>query len=164
MRQNIVGERRRISRDSFFPTIERFFSLDGTKGVKAICKVVKDRLSGENVWWCNRRFQFSRHQEALHQMQLLKAHGPEGLPTMFYQKFWHILSRYVKKFALDVLNNGKCPENLNRNFIFLISKGKNPHSPKDFRPISLCNITMKIITKFIANRLKHLLPGSIDEK
>ncbi|WJX74258.1 hypothetical protein P8452_57931 [Trifolium repens] len=40
----------------------------------------------------------------------------------------------------------------------------NPSSPKQFRPISLCNVTLKIVTKTIANRIKCILPDVVDEE
>lgn len=40
-------------------------------------------------------------------------------------------------------------------------KVKNPTTPGDFRLISLCNVTFKIITKTIANRTKHILDNII---
>ena len=45
----------------------------------------------------------------------------------------------------------------------LIQKVKNPPHASEFRPISLCNVVFKIITKTIANRLKCILPHIIDE-
>lgn len=70
----------------------------------------------------------------------------------------------VSKLVLDILNNERSPEDIKRTFIVLIPKCKNPSTPKDFRPISLCNVVMKIVTKTIANRLKHTLPSVVDEE
>ncbi|CAI8612926.1 unnamed protein product [Vicia faba] len=62
----------------------------------------------------------------------------------------------------DVLNNGKELSELNHTFIGLIPKCKNSKVPKDFWPISMCNVVMKLVTKTIANHIKHILPDIID--
>ncbi|XP_043717788.1 uncharacterized protein LOC122665701 [Telopea speciosissima] len=48
---------------------------------------------------------------------------------------------------------------LNKTFICVIPKVKAPESADNFRPISLCNIAFKIITKLIAERLN----GALDQ-
>lgn len=97
-------------------------------------------------------------------MHPLRAPGPDGLPALFFQKYWHIVGSEVITFALGILNEAKSPECINKTFIALILKCKNPSSPSQFRPISLCNVVMKIVTKSIANRLKPILPEIVDEE
>lgn len=46
----------------------------------------------------------------------------------------------------------------------LIPKCKKPSFPKEFRPISLCNVVMTIVTKTVANRIKVVLREVIDEE
>ena len=53
--------------------------------------------------------------------------------------------------------NGHMLKDINKKFIMLISESDNLGSTNHFRPISLCNICYKIITKILANRVKHLL-------
>ena len=53
---------------------------------------------------------------------------------------------------------------LNATFLTLIPKYEGDDSPDKFKPISLCNVIYKIITKVIVNRLKPLLLGLISLK
>ena len=53
---------------------------------------------------------------------------------------------------------------LNATFLTLIPKYEGDDSPDKFKPISLCNVIYKIITKVIVNRLKFLLLGLISHE
>ena len=60
----------------------------------------------------------------------------------------------VVNAVLDYLNGGLMVPEINYTHIVLIPKIKSPQKISDFRPISLCNVIYKIISKVLANRLK----------
>ena len=63
--------------------------------------------------------------------------------------------------VLNFLNSGIMLPEINYTHIILIPKIKSPERISDFRPISLCNVIYKIISKVLANRLKLILPSLI---
>ena len=81
--------------------------------------------------------------------------------ALFHQKFWHIVGTDITNVVLDFLNTGVMLPELNYTHIVLIPKVKSPEKMSDFKPISLCNVIYKIISKMLANRLKLILPQLI---
>jgi hypothetical protein len=106
-------------------------------------------FTGEDMW------------AALESIGDLKTPGADGMPSIFYKKFWPIVGDYVKSEVLNVLNGGVMPQGWNDTVIVLIPKVKNPEKIGDLRPISLCNVLYKLISKVLANRLKKILPDII---
>lgn len=140
------------------------FSTSYPTGIGSTCDVVKGKLSADHKSICARQFTGEEIIEAINQMHLLKSPRPDGLPALFFHKYWQIVGRDVQELVLEILNDKRAPDEINKTFIVLIPKGKNPSSPKDFRPISLWNVVMKIVTKVIANKIKLILPEIIDEE
>jgi hypothetical protein len=98
---------------------------------------------------------------ALKQMGPLKAPGPDGFLAMFFQKNWGLLGDDICRAVLNTLNSGIMPVDLNITNITLIPKVNCPTCVTEYRPISLCNVLYKLISKVLANWLKRILPSII---
>ena len=85
------------------------------------------------------------------------------MSAFFYQKYWHIVGPKVTFAVLEILNSGYMLKKINYTYIALIPKKCDPEKITDFRPINLCNVIYKIVSKVLANRLKTILPHIISE-
>lgn len=93
-----------------------------------------------------------------------KALGPNGFTINFYKACWNLVKHQVWEVVEDSRRSGSILKSLNSTFIPLIPKVEEENTPQKFRPISLCNVIYKIISKVIANGMKPILPGLISEK
>ncbi|CAL1369991.1 unnamed protein product [Linum trigynum] len=93
-----------------------------------------------------------------------KAPRPDGFSVLFYRKNWRIVGDDVVNLVLGILERGEMVSDLTPTLMELIPKIKSPVSPKDFRPISLCNVLYKLVAKVLANRLKILLDQVISKE
>ena len=91
---------------------------------------------------------------SLKQIHPNKAPGPDGMSAVFFQKHWSIVGNNITNMIPNVLNHNIPIQELNKTNISLIPKINNPKRMTDFRPISLCNVVYKLISKILANRLK----------
>jgi hypothetical protein len=82
-----------------------------------------------------------------------KSLGPDGFNTNFIKKCWPIISQDFYDLCDQFYHGGVCLRSIIGSYIVLIPKKDNASLVGDFRPISLLNNSMKIITKLLANRL-----------
>lgn len=86
-----------------------------------------------------------------------KTPGPNGIQVIFYHNYWNIVGDEVCRFVKNCFLDESVPKEINRTLIALIPKIDQPTSVNQFRPISLCNVGYKIVTKIIIARLRPLL-------
>lgn len=107
--------------------------------------------------WLNRLVSPLEIKAAIFQMPANKASGPDGFTTAFFHKFWSYVEIPVTHLLLDVFQTGLIPAGMNESIICLLLKCTAPTSLNHFRPISLCNVLVKAVSKILANHLKPLM-------
>lgn len=93
-----------------------------------------------------------------------KSPGLDGLNPAFFQTYWSIVGRDVVRFCQYYMSSGELPSGINQTLVCLIPKVKVPKEMTDLRPISLCNVLVRILSKVLANRLKPCLKSLISDR
>lgn len=100
-------------------------------------------------------------RKALKEMGSLKAPGLDGFQPIFYKRTWGITGPTIVAFTHGMLRGEAIPLEATEALLVLIPKNLKPMMIKNFRPISLCNVSIKLVTKMIVNRLKLVLNGIV---
>lgn len=96
-------------------------------------------------------------------MKPYKAPGPDGYQPIFYQSQWQVIGQSVCSYIREVLAGNVDMSRINHSYLVLIPKIQTPEYLHQFRPIGLCNVIFKAVTKVIVGRLKNLLSQLISE-
>lgn len=92
-----------------------------------------------------------------------KAPGPDGFSAGFFQTHWVAIGTDIVKEIQEFFVTSKLPPNINETFVRLIPKVLSPKVVADYRPIALCNVYYKIISKILTKRMQPLLSMVISE-
>lgn len=118
-------------------------------------------MSQEVIVELSREVTLEEVRLAVNSMGAFKAPRPDGFQASFYQQNWPVVSSTVVNFVKSILDNGRSIENANATFLVLIPKVEHPETILQFRPISLCNVSYKLITKVITLRLRDFMGNMV---
>jgi hypothetical protein len=149
--------------NAFTRYFQNLFDTDGVSGIEECISAVQVRVKPELNAMLSSEFTHEEVNTALSQMHPLKSPGPDGFGASFYQHHWGTIGAKVRGAVLDFLNRGNFNISINETFIALIPKMERVSTVADFRPISLCNVIYKLVSKVLANRLKLVLPSIISQ-
>lgn len=139
------------------------YSLNTDRSTEEIMKHIKPKVTEEMNKDLTKPVSEEELFQALRQMDREKAPGPDGLNPGFFKDHWETIKTGALYFAKAFFDHENLEDEMNQTHICLIPKTDSPTSPKDFRPISLCNVAYKLISKVLADRLKPWLHLIISE-
>ncbi|KAL2248255.1 UNVERIFIED_CONTAM: hypothetical protein Sindi_2677800 [Sesamum indicum] len=87
--------------------------------------------------------------------------GPDGFSSAFFQACWNTIAEDVHAAVMDFFRGTPMPRSFSATSIILIPKNDSPQSWSEFRPISLCNVTNKILSKLFYTKISQALPDLI---
>ncbi|PKI41682.1 hypothetical protein CRG98_037935 [Punica granatum] len=90
----------------------------------------------------------------LFDMGPFKAPGSDGYQVVFFQSNWEFIWPSLFEFIRQIMEGATSISRVNETLLILIPKIKRSETIHHFRPINLCNVSYKLVTKTIANRLQ----------
>ena len=93
---------------------------------------------------------------AIFDMEHNRSPGPDGFPAEFYQFFWEVVKPDFMSLFFE-FHSGRLPiHSLNFGILTLLPKVTDAVQIQQYRPICLLNVSFKIFTKVLNNRLLKL--------
>jgi hypothetical protein len=83
-----------------------------------------------------------------------KSPGPDGFNGHFMKRCWQLIKADFYKLYADFNACQVDLESINDSLITLVPKKLNPETVSDYRPISLLNVSLKILTKLLVDHLR----------
>jgi hypothetical protein len=91
-----------------------------------------------------------------------KSPGNDGLSVEFYKHFWDKVKQPYTASLIEAKIKGELSTSQKQAIIRLIEKkDKDKTKIKNWRPISLLNVDLKIVSRVFAKRVKEVLPSII---
>jgi hypothetical protein len=92
-----------------------------------------------------------------------KSLDPNGFNTDSMNKCWSVISQDFYYLCEALYQHNLCVQSINGSYIVLVPKVDNPRKVSDYRPISLLNSSIELITKILENRLQSVILGIMNQ-
>ena len=122
---------------------------------------VRNRISSEDFEAAEKNIEARELYKSLTELKPNKSPGPDGITRELYIALWPELEEYFIDCVREILEKNELSEMQKRGAIRITHKKGNRDELKNYRPITLLNVDLKILTRTLAKRLKSILPTII---
>jgi hypothetical protein len=90
-----------------------------------------------------------------------KSPGIDGLPLEFFSANWDTISSEVLQLLNHMFLQKHLSSRQKHGIVVCLPKSSNPHTPNDYRPISLLTTDYKLLARVLARHLSHILADQL---
>ena len=137
------------------------YQADRQQDIEKITRLISRVVTQGNNDMLLKPINLQEVEEAMNQMAPRKVPAPDGFPSNFFHHLWDLIKHEVWEIVEESRKSQGILKYFNTTFLFLFLKVEGSDTPRNFIPISLCNMIYKIISKVIASRLNPILPRLI---
>ena len=128
-------------------------------GQRELLSSINKSMSSTDKAICDDPISLNQLEIAMKELPIHKSPGLDGLLVEFCRSMWETIKLDFHEIVTEI---SKDNFSKNRGVIEIVFKKQNRHNLKYYRPITLPNTDVKIITKVLAMKLKKVLPSTID--
>ena len=137
---------------------EKVFTMLGpskaqSQALQTCLDVTPKRLPPEQYAFCEQKFMLANLKEAIFSMTDDKAPGSDGFPCELYKAFWEEIGPNLHKVYLEAYNSHSLGNIINKGNIKFIPKASDREDICNWRPITLLNVSYKIIAKALSLKI-----------
>ena len=140
---------------------KNLYTSEGVHNMEEVLRHVPTKVTPDMNNLLNAPYSQEEVKCALFQMFPINAPGPDGFSGAFLKACWPIIKHDFYALCSQFFEGTLDITSINDGFITLIPKVNSPESVNDYRPISLTNTCLKILTKILANGLQKVILSCI---
>ena len=149
----------------FVEFFKNHFCETGTSSVHDLLQelgsIQVPKLDANQILYLDRPVTNEEIEMAIFPLGPRKSPSLDAIPAFFYQELWAIVRQDIFNFVHAFFHSGNLFKAFNQTFITLIPKIRTLEEVAHFKPISLCNVSYKIISKIFVSRLKPFMDSLI---
>ena len=120
--------------------------------------MIRFKLDVSDISYLSQNISLEEIETAIKALSNDKAPGPDGFPIEFYKANISWICKDLHDLYTEAISKGTLGLEIKKGIIKLPPKDGDKAITKNWRPITLLNVSYKILAKILALRLVNILP------